>query len=58
MALQRRFDAKQAVSLLKTLEGISPFDKLEAAVALHPAMMAPSSFLMVRGRERGDVWAV
>ncbi len=47
MALQRRFTSKQAVRLLDTLEMISPFDKLEAAVALFDAIMAEDSFLMV-----------
>lgn len=47
MAVMRKFTAKQGVDLLKTLETISPFDKLECAIVLYPALMMQDSFLML-----------
>jgi len=47
MALGRAFDARQAVTLLQAAGAISPFDKLEAALALFPALLARQSFLLL-----------
>jgi len=47
MSLMRKFTAKQGSDLLSTLEKISPFDKLECAIVLYPALMMDDSFLMI-----------
>lgn len=44
MALGREFDVKQAVVLVNLIGTVSPFDKVEAAVALFPCLMSLQSY--------------
>lgn len=56
MALGRALDVKQAATLTNTLGLISPFDKVEAAVALYPCLLNPSSLpiLLACFEDKGD----
>ena len=46
-ALSRRFDVKQAVTVVRMIGDLSPFDKVEAAIIMYRALMNPSSFPLV-----------
>ncbi len=48
-ALGRAFNARQAAAMVQTMGALSPFDKLECAVALFPTLMSRESFQIVLG---------
>jgi len=54
LALTRRFDAKQARSVVAQIGEVSPFDQVEAAVILYPALMNAESFHVVLGAFEED----
>ncbi|KAA0160528.1 hypothetical protein FNF31_04237 [Cafeteria roenbergensis] len=47
LAITRRFDAKQAFGIVSQIGRVSPFDQVEAAVLLYPALMNTESFHVV-----------
>jgi hypothetical protein len=47
MSLGREFDVKQAVTLVNVIGQLSPFDKVDAAVALFPTLMSTQSFAVI-----------
>lgn len=56
LAMTRKFDAKQAFSIVQQIGEVSPFDQVEAAVVLYPALMNQESFHVVLGafEDEGD----
>ena len=47
IAATRKFDARQALTLVNLIGDISPFDKLEAAIVLYEGVMNKESYLLV-----------
>lgn len=47
MTMGRALDARQATQIVQTVGTVSPFDRLETAIALFPSLMSPQSFLVV-----------
>lgn len=47
LAVSRRFDARQGAEILQDIGRLSPFDKVEAAVLLHGALLDGSSFKLL-----------
>ena len=54
LALTRRFDAKQARSVVAQIGEVSQFDQVEAAVILYPALMNAESFHVLLGAFEDD----
>jgi hypothetical protein len=54
LAMTRKFDAKQAFSIVQQIGEVNPFDQVEAAVVLYPALMNHESFHVVLGAFEED----